>query len=193
MAPYQFAWPAGLSTTVFYPTFNEISSGAAGGLNQGVAGTLPPGTSSSVSWPNTHDESREEAPARPRDYGSYALSDLDYVARTPPVPSSPPVIFTPEPTFSYEYRGFPPTPTVAKDPDNAVYPGEVISGGGDSYQVKIYKKGLSGKSTTIPAKQLQIASGDDIPAGVKCMVVMLKNSKGEQQYYIQVPVWIPEE
>lgn len=192
MIAYKFAWPAGLSETDFYPTFNEISSGAAGGLNQGIQGTLPPGTSSSVSWPNSADDSNEQAPQRPRDYGTRQISDVGYSARVPPVPSSPPIAFNPEPVFSYEYKGFSPIPTVEDRVDLATYPGEIVSGSGDSYSVKIWKHGLSGKSVTVPAKQLMIDGAETIPPTVKCHVVMNRDSKGREEYTIQVPVWIPE-
>lgn len=189
---YQFAYPANISKTIFYPTFNEISSGAAGGFNQGVQGALPPGSSSSVTWPDSADDSNEQAPSRPRDYGSKIISDVDYVPRPAPVPTSPVINFNPDPTFQYDYSGFAPLPTVTDSVSYAVYPGEIVSGSGDTYTVKIWKKGLTGKSVNIQAKQLMIDAAESFDPGIKCHVVMNKDSKGREEYTIQIPVWLPE-
>lgn len=193
LTPYQFAFPAGLSETIFYPTFNEITSGAAGGLNQGVAGQLPSFyQGGAINWPDALDDSNEQAPDEPRDFGTRQISDAGYVARPGSIPSSPPVLFGAEPTFDYEYTGFPPLPAISKDPDIAVYPGQIVSGSGTDYQVKIWKQGLSGKNVTIPAKQLMIDGSETIPADVWVHVVMNKDKKGRQEYTIQSPVWLPE-
>lgn len=73
-------------------------------------------------------------------------------------------------------------------------PGKVLSGGpGDTYQVEIYPGGLSvlnqdgsiQGATVVTAKQLQIDSGETIPAGTFALI-----TKAGGVYYMQVPVWV---
>lgn len=64
-------------------------------------------------------------------------------------------------------------------------PGEIISGSGNTYQVDIYRNGLSGSATRVSVRQLQIGSGETIPAGTWTMVSQLADG-----YYMQVNVWL---
>ena len=67
----------------------------------------------------------------------------------------------------------------------AVFPGKVLSGTGDTYQVAIYRGGLSRDPTTVTVKQLQIDSAETIPVNTWATVFLLKGV-----YHMQVPVWV---
>jgi hypothetical protein len=72
----------------------------------------------------------------------------------------------------------------------SAYPGKIISGSGQTYQVQIFKKGLDGSATTVSAKQLQIDPADQIPAESWALVLEGSKSDGSVEYYIQVPIWL---
>lgn len=192
--PYDFAWPAGISETVFFPTYNEITSGSAGGFNAGVKGSLPAYGQIEVVYQKPKSKSREQAPGRPRDYGSYYLSDEVAPEFLPSSqPTSQPFNFSALPVFNYNYNTVPGDKVPTDDVDNAVYPGEIVSGAGSDYTVKIWKKGLTGDSNNVEAKQLEIDPSEQIPATTKVHVVMNKDEDGNKEYTIQVPVWLIKE
>lgn len=62
------------------------------------------------------------------------------------------------------------------------FPGLVLSGSGSSYQVLVT---TSTGAITVTATQMQIASGQDIPADTAAIVVRTGNT-----YRLQVPVWL---
>ena len=67
-----------------------------------------------------------------------------------------------------------------------VFAGEIVSGSGDTYTVNVYENGLSSGAVTRSVRQLQIDSGDTIPAGTWAMI-----GKGKDgSYFMQVPVWL---
>jgi hypothetical protein len=68
------------------------------------------------------------------------------------------------------------------------YPGKVMSGTGDTYQVQIYPTGLSGPSQTVSVKQLSIAEAAEIKAGTWTFVTKTTLDK-KDFFYMQVPVW----
>lgn len=68
-----------------------------------------------------------------------------------------------------------------QDPGGNVFTGEVISGSGANYTVQL----RSGEQ--VPATQLQIASGEVIPAGTAVILV-----REDGAYYMQAPVWLDD-
>lgn len=68
-----------------------------------------------------------------------------------------------------------------------VYRGEVLSGSGTSYQVKIQ---VGEEEKTVTCDQLQLASGETIPAGTMALVGEYSTSAGAKKYFMQVPVWL---
>lgn len=71
------------------------------------------------------------------------------------------------------------------------YAGKVTGGGGSTYTVDVYKKGLGADPESVDGvKQLQIAGGDSVPADTWCIVGEAKNEQGLPSYFMQVPVWV---
>jgi hypothetical protein len=96
--------------------------------------------------------------------------------------------------------------------------GQIISGKGNSYKVRVFPNGTAGKSQEVIVKQLQIAPNEVIPAGTwVCPIIgikklelivteLLESTEGTQgyrvigtktdvrvvstQYEMQVPVWL---
>jgi hypothetical protein len=187
---YQFAWPADISVTTFFPTFNEITSGAAGGFNQGINGQFPKFGQIDSVYIQNRGNTRSD---RPRDYGTQVLSDSSSPdAATTSTPTNQPFLVESYPNFNYAYNIVPPNRAPADTVLMAVYPGEIVSGSGDTYTVKIWKQGMSEASTNVEAKQMMIDPSDQIPATTKCHVVMNTTKSGTKEYTIQVPVWTPE-
>ncbi len=75
----------------------------------------------------------------------------------------------------------------------STFPGVVTGGSGGTYTVNIYKKGTNGTPESVTVKQLQILSGESVPAGTWALV-----SKGVKtvagvtsvEYTMQIPVWL---
>lgn len=65
------------------------------------------------------------------------------------------------------------------------YAAVVTGGSGDTYEVSVYKNGLTLAPVTATAKQLQIHPTETIPAGTWTIVV-----QSDGGYYMQVPVWL---
>jgi hypothetical protein len=72
---------------------------------------------------------------------------------------------------------------------SASFPGLVISGSGNTYQVQIWIHGMSNPPKTVTATQLQI-NDDVVPPGTSVLVSYVYTSKGEDEYTMQVPVWV---
>lgn len=70
------------------------------------------------------------------------------------------------------------------------FPGQVVSGSGGTYTMAIYKKGTTGASENVTAKQLQIASEESIPAGAWTLVSEVTKPDGTKEYTMQFPVWM---
>jgi hypothetical protein len=70
----------------------------------------------------------------------------------------------------------------------SAYPGTIVSGTGNVYVVELIK-GVDEEGDLIleneTVSQMQIASGSQLPAGTKCIVVKIGST-----YYMQVPVWL---
>lgn len=89
---------------------------------------------------------------------------------------------TPTPEDEEEEEEEPETPIVGAN----VFPGEVVSGSGNTYLVDLYENGPSSPSTkTVTVTQLQIHEDSDVPAGTWVMVAL-----NGSQYSMQVPVWV---
>ena len=73
-------------------------------------------------------------------------------------------------------------------PGSSTFPGVVTGGSGDTYTMTIYKTGLTGPTTSVSVKQLQI-NNDSIPNGTWALV-SLNNTPDGPQYTMQVPVWV---
>lgn len=69
----------------------------------------------------------------------------------------------------------------------AVYRGEVLSGSGTAYQVKIK---IGEEDRTVTCDQLQLAPDETIPAGTMTFVGEYSTSVGTKKYFMQVPVWL---
>ena len=66
------------------------------------------------------------------------------------------------------------------------FPGFVVSGSGDTYQVSIYLTGLSGSATEVSVRQLLISNGVTYPIPAGAGVIVTKNGGN---YYMQYPTW----
>lgn len=78
---------------------------------------------------------------------------------------------------------------------SSVFAGQVVSGSGSTYSMRIYKKGLSGESTVVAGcKQLHIHSMESIPAGAWTLVAETTKIDGSGnavlEYVMQFPVWM---
>lgn len=189
--PYDFAWPAGISETTFFPTFNEITSGAAGGFNSGVQGALPPFTEIQVNFPSNKSNSQPAADNRPRDYGSYFLSDEVAPEFSPSsLPISQPINPVTDPLFNYNYISIPNDRVPTDDVNNACWPAMVISGGPETYSCRVYKKGLSEDYDTVDVKYLDEEVTDIAPPDTWTLVAMTKKDDGTKEYTFQTPIWL---
>lgn len=76
------------------------------------------------------------------------------------------------------------------------FPGKIISGTGEEYQVELYRYGTEEASDTVTAFQLQIDGTETIPVDtwvpVNELIIPDDAAEGgaRQEYYIQVPVWL---
>ena len=68
-----------------------------------------------------------------------------------------------------------------------VYRGEVLSGSGGTYQVKIL---VGEEEKVVSCDQLQIDGDETIPAGVMALVGEYSTTAGVKKYFMQVPVWM---
>jgi hypothetical protein len=66
-------------------------------------------------------------------------------------------------------------------------PGQVLSGSGNTYQVRVYPDGLGAAGQVVTVRQLQIAAGQSIPG--QPWTIVSKTTDGK--YYMQIPVWGP--
>jgi len=188
---YDFAWPSGISETLFFPTFNEITSGAAGGFNAGIQGVLPPFTEVQVNFPRNRSNSRPAADNRPRDYGTYLLSDeVAPETLASSIPANQPVNTIGEPTFDYSYVSIPENTGLVDDVKVGCWPAQIISGGPITYSCKVWKKGLSEDYVTVDVKHLDERVTDTIPADVWAIVSMTKKDDGTKEYTFQAPIWL---
>lgn len=188
--PYDFAWPADLSETVFFPTFNEISSGAAGGFNAGIQGELPPFTEITVNFPRNKSNSKPAVDGRPRDFGSYILTeDVAPEFRPSSLPNSQPINQVTDPLFDYTYPSIPGDRVPTDDITNACWPAMVMSGGPNTYSCRVFKKGLSEDYDTVDVKHLDEEVTDIIPPNVWTLVGMTKKDNGTKEYTFQSPIW----
>jgi hypothetical protein len=77
----------------------------------------------------------------------------------------------------------------------SVYPGEIVSGSNATYTVNVYLKGLDNSPTSKTVTQLQIDSGETIPAGTKVMcslnnVIKTGETEPSEEWTMQVAVWL---
>jgi hypothetical protein len=66
------------------------------------------------------------------------------------------------------------------------FPGQIVSGSGNSYVVAIYALGLSQPPRNVNVTQLEIDPGDAIPAGSWATV----SRAADGTFFMQVPVWL---
>lgn len=64
------------------------------------------------------------------------------------------------------------------------FPGKILSGTGDTYQVEVYEDGVSGEATTRSVTQLSISASEKIEANTWVFV-----GKTGDDYFMQHPVW----
>lgn len=67
------------------------------------------------------------------------------------------------------------------------FPGQIISGSGNTYSVAVYESSLSGSPITRSVRQLQIDPSATIPPDSWVMV-----GKVGPDYFMQFPVWVEE-
>lgn len=81
----------------------------------------------------------------------------------------------------------PPSPPPPPPPAtmNLSYPAQVLDGSGSVYTAEIYPNGAAGGALRVSVTQLQIADGQQIPAGTWTLVT--KTTDG--RYWMQVPIW----
>lgn len=91
----------------------------------------------------------------------------------------------------------PDDPDEPDTPTSATFPGIIVSGSGDTYQVSIFEHGHTQPPTqTVTVKQLQIATSWTIPAGTACHVVANvvpaqgATTPATLTYSILVPIWL---
>lgn len=63
------------------------------------------------------------------------------------------------------------------------YPGRVVAGSGDTYEVAVYTRGFSHAHTRLQVLQLQDAPGEPIPEGTWALVW-----EAGGRWYMRVPV-----
>ena len=76
-----------------------------------------------------------------------------------------------------------------------MFPGQIISGEGDTYLVNIYRKGVDGEAEEVEAYQLDISESESIPEEswvfVNQITVEVEDEEEPTtQYYIQAPIWM---
>lgn len=192
MQAYDFAWPADISTTLFYPTYYEVTGGGAGGFNSGTVGTLPKFNEIQVIYQDPKDVDKPAVPNYPIDYGAGFLSDEVAPEFTSRVQATQTLGFQTQPIFDYDFTR---SALVEKTPEKSttrIWPCEILSGSGDTYTVQVYKQGFPGPSTNLEVKQLQIDGSEQIAAGTRWYVIENVTLKGEVSYTMQVPVWLDE-
>lgn len=188
---YDFAWPSGISETVFFPTFNEITSGSAGGFNAGIQAVLPPFTEIQVNFPRNRSNTTPAADNRPRDFGTYLLSDeVAPETLASSIPASQPINLVTDPQFDYSYISIPNDRVPTDDVNNAAWPARVMSGGPTTYSCRVWKNGLSEDYSTVDVKHLDEEVTDHIPAGSWFLVAMTKKKNGQKEYTFQAPIWM---
>jgi hypothetical protein len=91
-------------------------------------------------------------------------------------------------TFTPNQKGTPafPAATAQTSSGGGGIPGKVLSGSGSTYSVALYENGPASASTkTVTVTQLQIATGETIPAGTWAIV-----AKTKTVYSMQAAVWL---
>lgn len=78
---------------------------------------------------------------------------------------------------------------VADSPSSPTFPGQVISGSGAIYQMKVFPNGTSQPSETVSATMLQTVTGDPIPPSSWTLVSKIQEGE-ETKYYMQFPLWL---
>ena len=198
MKRYDFAEPQNISIALFYPTQEEIEDDVAGGGGPGatVEGTVKLSTSflSSVSFNSRAKRVSDGERIQAQTFGDQIPSDLD---DTKPVVSASGYTFSSgqEPSYDYEYDTYPLDfeDALTKDELSFAYPGEIISGGGDTYGVNVYIRGLSNAPQLKTLKQLQIVGGVNIPINTWVVVMYnkwIENDEIQDEYTMQSPVWV---
>lgn len=100
---------------------------------------------------------------------------------------------TPAPRFPSRYGDItqqPTAPTPTSTSGGGI-PGQIQSGSGTSYQVKIFPNGLSKASKTVTATCLQIASSETIPVGTWVSILNTKTATtgGTDEYWFNIGIW----
>jgi len=198
MKRYDFAEPQNISITLFYPTQEEIKDDLAGGGGPGatVEGTVQLSSSflSSVGFRSRSARVADGERIQAQTFGDQIPSDLDDVK---------PSVFASgytfaagqEPSYDYQYDDYPLNfaDAISKDELSFAYPGEIISGSGDTYGVNVYKLGLSGEPEFKILKQLQIVGGVNIPINTWVIVMYnkwIEDDEIKDEYTMQSPVWV---
>jgi hypothetical protein len=180
------------NTTIFFPFVGSVFDAPrkpafyAGTISGFVPLALGGGVTTVVP---RHEKSKREVQAR--DAQIYLPSPGDYTPLPPDPGPEQPVQDVARPShlaFDDKY----PTPGGGKSASS--FPGKVVSKDnptGNDYTVDVYKLGTGDKASTQKGvKQLQVAPGDTIPPGTWCVVLVVPDKKGIDQYYMQIPVWL---
>mgnify|MGYP000909049653 CR=1 FL=1 len=70
------------------------------------------------------------------------------------------------------------------------FPGLVVSGSGDLYEVDVYERGTGEPPTRRFVRIMQIDEDATIPAGTGLLVARVTNGSNVFEYYSQVAVWL---
>lgn len=185
MDPEPLAWPAGISSAVFFPYFADIQSGNAGS-GSGVQ-------NNTATLPQYHDTVTTVNPDHvgPLDYGDNSPSDTGdgpYANVLPSFESHPQNANVDD----YQYRTFPPVPPAKVLPGS--YPGFIQKKlSRYRYQVTTYFQQFDPENrqggVTVTATQLSIDASETIPVGTPVHVVRQVLKDGSIQTTINVPTW----
>jgi hypothetical protein len=216
MEEYQFAHPAGLTIDYRYPVEADPNL-VTGSPYESIAGSLPnPETFQAGTFNVFVDRLHGFAPIFGRDQ-SIGDSVDTYPTQVPQVTTEvkPIITVTGAGGFSVpeeENYGIPLEPDPLEDanqyvsytvedaegisipdPVPATFPGQIVSGSGLDYRVKIYTKGLSNSTSIVTVKQLNIKDDEIIPVNTWVMVtrnVWKVEDELNVEYTMQTPIWL---
>lgn len=207
MAPYTFAWPAGLTETDIFPTVHDVEAGASAGTSGGqqlpssnpgrnpigvidALGQSEQGLNGRLNWTSG-------APLLGDDFLEVPIADpTEQSERFTPVPQT-------APTGDYQYPANP-DPTIPKIANSV--PVRVLEYVGPDpkipnvidYRCESYENGIRQKPVITIYGQLQIDPNDRIPPGTWTLGCIIQSTTKDDSGHtttttdraIQVPIWL---
>jgi hypothetical protein len=214
MTEYLFAHPAGLTIDYRYPVEGDPNL-ATGNPYEKILGSLPdPQTYQAGTFnlyvnrdhgfPPVYGNDRhigDSSDTYPTDIAQVTTEVSPIISRGDPsgfsVPDDYGIPLEPDPLEdANQYLAY-----IVKDPDAitipdpvpATFPGQIVSGNGFEYRVKIFTKGLTGITSTVPVRQLAIREDESIPVDTWVMVnrsVWKVKDELQVEYTMQTPIWL---